>query len=121
MKPLRYILDRLEQYFAKGSTLEKLYPVYEVIDTFFYTPGSTAEEPCHVRDAIDFKRMMSAVLVALIPCVVMAMYNTGLQANTAMAEMGISEVPGWRGAILSWTGIGCDASNVWADLLHGAL
>ena len=121
MKPLRYILDRLEPYFAKGNKLEKLYPVYEVIDTFFYTPGGTAEEPCHVRDAIDFKRMMSAVLVALIPCVVMAMYNTGLQANTAMAEMGISEVPGWRGMVLSWTGVGCDASNVWADLLHGAL
>ncbi len=121
MRPLRYLLDRVGPHFEKGGRLEKLYPVYEVIDTFFYTPGDVTPDPCHVRDAIDFKRMMSAVLVALVPCVVMAMYNTGLQANTAMVSMGIAEVPGWRGAVLGWTGVGYDPGSVLADLIHGAL
>ena len=121
MKPLRKFFDRIAPHFEKGGKLEKLYPLYEVIDTFFYTPGGVAKGRCHVRDAIDFKRMMSTVLVALIPCVLMAMYNTGLQANTAMQSMGVSEAPGWRGAILAIAGVGHDPGNVLANVLHGAL
>jgi Na+-transporting NADH:ubiquinone oxidoreductase subunit B len=121
MKLLRNILDRVETFFEKGSKLERLYPVFEVIDTFFYTPGDKTRQPCHVRDAIDFKRMMSAVLVALLPCVVMAMYNTGLQANTAMEQMGLTVADGWRGALIGMTGIGFDPANIVANLLHGAL
>ncbi|HUT91292.1 MAG TPA: RnfABCDGE type electron transport complex subunit D, partial [Thermoguttaceae bacterium] len=84
MKPLRAFLDRVAPYFQKGEKLEKLHPLYEVMDTFFYTSGEVSTGRCHVRDANDLKRTMSAVLVALIPCIVMAMFNTGLQANTAM-------------------------------------
>ena len=121
MKLLRNILDRIEPFFGKGSKLHKLYPIYEVIDTFFYTPADVTRQPCHVRDAIDFKRMMSTVLVALLPCVAMAMYNTGLQANTAMDEMGLTAAAGWRGAVIDMTGLGYDPTNIAANLLHGAL
>ena len=101
MRPIRFLLDRTEPLFREGKPLGRLYPVYEVIDTFFYTPGEVAEGSCHVRDAIDFKRAMSVVLVALVPCVIMAMFNTGYQAHLAMSELGISQTPGWRGAVLS--------------------
>ena len=66
---------------------------------------------------------MTTVLVALIPCVVMAMYNTGLQANTAMAEvMGDhGRPPGWRGDVLAVLGVGYDPDSILGNLLHGAL
>jgi Na+-transporting NADH:ubiquinone oxidoreductase subunit B len=121
MKPLRAFFDRIAPYFEKGGKLEKLYPLYEVVDSFFYSSGEVTEGRCHVRDAIDFKRMMSTVLVALIPCVVMAMYNTGLQANTTMAAVAsVSEAPGLRGDALAILGVGYNPQSLLDNLLHGA-
>ncbi|MDD8051035.1 MAG: NADH:ubiquinone reductase (Na(+)-transporting) subunit B, partial [Verrucomicrobiota bacterium] len=54
-------------------------------------------------------------------CVLMAMFNVGLQANTAMQQMGIEAAPGWRGLILGWIGGGYSPSNIWSNLVHGAL
>ena len=82
MKFLRNFLDKIEPHFLEGGKLEKLYPIYEATDTIFYTPGHSATGKVHVRDALDLKRMMITVIFALIPCVLMALYNTGLQANT---------------------------------------
>ena len=149
MRPLRFILDRMAPLFGKGKPLERLYPVYEVVDTFFYTPGETADGSCHVRDSMDYKRMMSVVLLALVPCVLMACFNTGLQAhrvlaarNATSAEVGhvgeraasesassqiASQAPqtasplGWRSAVLSWLGASHDPNNLWANFLLGAL
>ena len=83
---LRKMLDKVEPLFHKGGRLEKLYPLYEANDTFLYTPGEVAKGSTHVRDAIDLKRMMSMVIVALIPCILMAMYNTGYQAQKIYAS-----------------------------------
>ncbi|NLS90659.1 MAG: NADH:ubiquinone reductase (Na(+)-transporting) subunit B [Planctomycetaceae bacterium] len=121
MRPIRFLLDRTEPLFRQGKPLGRLYPVYEVIDTFFYTPGEVAEGSCHVRDSIDFKRAMSVVLVALVPCVVMAMYNTGYQAHRAMTEMGITQVPGWRGAVLGAVAPWGVSGSLLGNLVHGAL
>lgn len=82
---LRKLLDRFEHHFKKGGRLEKLYPLYEANDTFLFTPGEVAGGRTHVRDAIDTKRMMSMVIVALIPCILMALYNTGYQADKILA------------------------------------
>ncbi len=122
MRPLRGLLDRIAPYFRKGGKLEKLYPLYEVIDSFFYTSGHVTAGRCHVRDANNMKRTMSVVLVALVPCVVMAMYNTGLQANTAMAGIDqVSQAPGWRGSVLSMLAVNYDPGSLWDNLLHGAV
>ena len=122
MKPLRGLLDRIAPYFHKGGKLEKLYPLFEVMDTFFYTSGEVTPGRCHVRDANDLKRTMSVVLAALIPCVVMAMYNTGLQANRAMAATeAVAEAPGWRGDVLALVAADYDPGSLWDNLLHGAV
>ena len=121
MKPIRGFLDRIAPHFEKGGKLQRLYPAYEVVDSFFYSSGEIAEGRCHVRDAMDLKRVMSTVLVALVPCVVMAMYNTGLQANTTMAEItSVSEAPGLRGDVLAILGVGYDPQSPWDNLAHGA-
>lgn len=82
---LRNLLDKVEPLFKKGGRFEKLYPLYEANDTFLYTPGEVAHGQTHVRDAMDTKRMMTMVIVALIPCILMAMYNTGYQAQKLIA------------------------------------
>ena len=97
-------------------------PLYEAIDTFLYTPGEvTKGGVSHVRDAIDLKRIMIMVAVALTPCILMAMYNTGLQANIGSRKMGLTETNGWRAMVLATLGIGYDASNLIHNFVHGAL
>ena len=121
MKALRGLLDNLHPLFVKGGKFEKLYPLYEAGDTFLYTPGEVTKGASHLRDGIDLKRMMSMVVVALVPCVLMALYNTGLQANLGLQSMGLSETSGWRGAVMAAIGLGYDPNNVVACMLHGLL
>ncbi len=83
---LRKLLDRIEPLFHKGGKLEKLYPVYEANDTFLYNTGEVAKGRTHVRDALDTKRMMITVVIALLPCVFMACYNTGYQAGKVLQQ-----------------------------------
>ncbi|MBN1588803.1 MAG: NADH:ubiquinone reductase (Na(+)-transporting) subunit B [Pirellulales bacterium] len=122
MRLLRNMLDWVAPWFEPGGKLEKLYPLFEVTDSFFYTPGNPATGTCHVRDAIDFKRMMMIVVIAVAPCALMACYNTGLQANEAIQQMGVgSEAAGWQGVVLDKLGIGYDPANLFACFVHGAL
>jgi Na+-transporting NADH:ubiquinone oxidoreductase subunit B len=94
MKPLRRFLDRLHPHFDKGGKLERLYPLYEAADTFLYTPGMVTSGPSHIRDSMDMKRMMITVVVALVPCIFMAMWNTGFQAHRAIRNAQIAHVLG---------------------------
>ena len=121
MKQLRSVLDKVEPLFAKDGKLAKFYPLYEAADTFLFTPADVTPGPSHVKDGMDLKRMMITVVAALGPCILMGLYNTGLQANVAMANMGIGEAPGIRGWIMGFTGMGYDPNNVIACMVHGSL
>ena len=121
MKPLRRWLDRVRPVFDKGGKFEKLYPLYEMADTFFYTPGEITHGETHVRDSMDLKRMMTTVVIALLPCILMAMYNTGYQANAYMLEQGIEETTGWRAGAISSLGVGYNPESLIANFVHGAL
>ncbi|SMF11749.1 NADH:ubiquinone reductase (Na(+)-transporting) subunit B [Pseudobacteriovorax antillogorgiicola] len=121
MKPLRAALDNLHPYFEKGAKFEKLYPLYEAADTFLYTPGEVTKGASHVRDGIDLKRIMISVAVALFPCILMALYNTGLQANIALANMGLAETTGWRADVIGALGVGYNSASILANFVHGAL
>lgn len=122
MKLMRRFLDRIHPAFDQGGKLEKLYPLYEAVDTFLYTPGTTTEGPSHVRDAIDLKRMMIMVVVALIPCIGMALWNTGYQANLWIQEHGAqADVIGWRHDALIALGLQHDPQSFLANVVYGAL
>ena len=122
MKILRNFLDSQEKHFEKGGKLENMYPLYEAIDTFLYTSGSVTKSASHVRDALDLKRMMMMVVYALIPTVLMALYNTGLQANLEIAKLGAAFTTGnWQQDVLVWLGVGFDPNNIFANAVHGAL
>lgn len=101
---LRKLLDKVEPLFHPGGPLEKLYPLYEANDTFLYTPPDVAKGSTHVRDAIDTKRMMTMVIFALLPCIFMAFYNTGYQAQKVIAS-GAAAIPETESVIDAvWTG-----------------
>ncbi len=124
MKFLRDTLDKLHPLFDKGGKLEKLYPLYEAGDTFLYTPGLIAKGLTHVRDALDLKRMMTMVVVALIPCVFMAMWNTGLQANLAIQSLldaGLEPGYDWHHSIHEMIGLGHDPGSFLDNLVYGAI
>ncbi|MCB9719596.1 MAG: NADH:ubiquinone reductase (Na(+)-transporting) subunit B [Candidatus Omnitrophica bacterium] len=74
-----------EKFFAKGKPLEKLYPLFDAMDTFLLTPGKTTKSAPHVRDSVDIKRVMIFVVIALIPCILMGIYNVGHQVQAAKA------------------------------------
>ncbi|MCK5511967.1 MAG: NADH:ubiquinone reductase (Na(+)-transporting) subunit B [Thermodesulfovibrionales bacterium] len=121
MGGLRNLLDKQEKHFTKGGKLEKLYPLYEATVTFLFTPGKVTKRASHVRDAMDLKRVMMMVVYSLIPAVLMALYNTGYQANLALMKIGQTSVEGWRGSVLSVLGIGLDPHSIFACMIHGAL
>lgn len=119
MARLRNFLDRIHPLFAKGGKLEKYYALYEMVDTFFYSPADTARTAPHVRDGIDLKRVMIYVWLATFPCMFMACWNTGYQANMAMANMGLADVEGWRQIPLHLFGVGYDPASFWDNFAHG--
>ena len=119
MKALRNLLDKLHPHFSKGGKFERLYPLYEAADSFIYTPGEVTLGAPHVRDSIDLKRVMITVVVALLPCFFMAMWNTGFQANSAMQFTG-GAVEGWRGALLAMLGYNADPNSMVDNLMLGA-
>ena len=120
MKPIRKFLDKIRPAFEEGGKLERLYPLFEATDTFLYTTDRVTTVEPHVRDSMDLKRIMMIVVYALIPCIFMAMWNTGNQANTAMQAMNIAAAPGWRGAVLTAL-VGYDPNSFLANIIHGAL
>jgi Na+-transporting NADH:ubiquinone oxidoreductase subunit B len=118
---LRDLLDRIGKPFHPGGRLERLYPLYEAADTFFYAPGSVTKGGSHVRDALDLKRMMILVVIACLPCVFMAMFNTGLQANLALDPARLALLTGWRHEVIALLGVGYSPASLAANVIHGAL
>lgn len=107
--------------FSSEGRLPRLQPLYEAVDRFLYTSGQVTPGAPHVRDTMDLKRMMIVVVLALLPTVAMALYNTGLQANLALQETGRQSAQGWRGAVLSWLGAGLAPESGFDNVLHGGL
>ena len=116
---LRNILDKMEPHFHKGGKYENWYALYEAADTIFYTPGHVTKTAAHVRDAVDLKRMMILVWMCTFPAVFFGMWNVGLQANTAMAQLGLTEASTWQGAIAG-TLTSFNPDSLWDNIIHGA-
>ncbi|MBL4637953.1 MAG: NADH:ubiquinone reductase (Na(+)-transporting) subunit B [Proteobacteria bacterium] len=121
MARLRRFLDRLEPSFQKGGPYHKYFALYEMVDTFLYTPKDVTRGSPHVRDGIDLKRIMTYVVLATFPVLLMMLWNTGNQANSAMAALGMNDLDNWRGWILNTIGIGYDPNSVVANMFHGLL
>jgi len=119
MSLLRSTLDKIYPHVSQGGKYKQFYALYEAVDTIFYSPADVNQGRNHVRDGVDLKRVMIYVWLAAMPCVAIGCYNVGLQANTVMASMGLTEVAGWRGDMLSLFNIGIDPTSTWDNFWHG--
>lgn len=87
MKFLRDLMDKQRPLFEKGGKLESLYYAFEAGETFLFSPNhTTGIKGAQVKDAIDLKRMMITVVIAMIPCLLFGIYNTGHQSLLATGE-----------------------------------
>ena len=87
MKFLRDLMDKQKPLFEKGGKLESLYYAFEAGETFLFSPNhTTGIKGAQVKDAIDLKRMMITVVVAMIPCLLFGIYNVGHQSLLATGE-----------------------------------
>ena len=119
MSFLRRTLDSIHPHVTEGGKYQKFYALYEAVDTIFYSPGDVNRGRNHVRDGIDLKRVMIYVWIAVMPCVAIGCYNVGLQANLEMANLGLTELTGWRGDILSLFGIGHNPESIFDNFWFG--
>lgn len=83
MKLLRKFFDARRKHFEDGKKFEKIRPLFEAIETFFFIPENVTQNHPHVRDSLDLKRLMSTVILALIPPLFFGIYNSGYQSNLA--------------------------------------
>lgn len=87
MKFIKDIFDKNKPQFEKGGKLEKLMPLFETFETLFFVPDHvTPGKGAQIRDAIDLKRMMMTVIIAMLPCLMFGIWNVGYQHSLATGE-----------------------------------
>ena len=118
---LRSFFDSIEPNFEKGGRYEKYYPIYEMIETILYTGKSVTKAAPHARSFVDMKRIMTYVVISTIPCILWAFYNTGLQTNIGLAELGDTSHVGWRIFVIKMLGVSLNPDSILGNMLHGML
>ncbi|MCZ4695862.1 NADH:ubiquinone reductase (Na(+)-transporting) subunit B [Ancylomarina euxinus] len=93
MKALRKFLDKKKPLFQKGGKFAKLQSSFEAFETFLYVPNITSHSGTHIKDAIDLKRTMSVVVLALIPALLFGIYNTGYQHFLSLGKEVLASTP----------------------------
>ncbi len=119
---LKDLLEKLEPHFSEGGKFALLFPVFEAVSTIIYTPSAVTRQGAFVRDAIDLKRLMTLVWLALFPAMFWGMYNTGYQAIHALSSMSpdmAAQVTGnnWRYSLTLWVGGSVGADAGWGSML----
>lgn len=120
MDRLKSTWKKAGSLFEPGGRLTRFYPLYEMVDSFIYSPSKTTEGSVHLRHNRDLKAVMVKVAIGLLPCVFMSCYNTGLQANMALENLG-QGIAGWRGDLFSLLGLRADTSSFVSNFFHGLL
>lgn len=88
MKALRKYLDKIKPNFEEGGKFHAFHSVFDGFETFLFVPNATSKSGTHIHDTIDSKRIMSVVVIALIPALLFGMYNVGFQHFTHTGATG---------------------------------
>jgi len=83
MNALRRLTDRVKVHFEKGKKFGFLHSSFEAFESFLFVPNSVTKKGVHIRDSYDLKRMMTAVILALVPAMLFGMWNVGYQHTLA--------------------------------------
>ena len=87
MKKLRNYLNKVKPNFEEGGKLHAFQSIFDGMETFLYVPNTTAKSGTNIHDAIDSKRIMSIVVIALMPAMLFGMYNVGYQNYMAAGTL----------------------------------
>jgi len=79
MKALRNFLDNIKPNFEKGGKFEKFHSTFDAFETLLFVPNTTTKGGVHIRDAVDLKRTMAIVVMAVTPALLFGMWNVGYQ------------------------------------------
>ena len=71
------VIKKIRPNFTEGGKFENFYSAYDALETFMFTPDHTTKSGAHIRDAIDLKRTMMMVILAMLPCLLFGMWNVG--------------------------------------------
>ena len=84
---LKKYLNKVKPHFEEGGKLHAFWSIYDGFESFLYVPNTTAKTGAHIHDAIDSKRIMSLVVIALMPALLFGMYNIGYQNYSAAGQL----------------------------------
>ena len=87
MSKLRNYINRIKPHFEEGGKLHAFQSVFDGFETFLYVPNTTRKTGVSIHDAIDSKRIMSMVVIALMPAMLFGMYNVGYQNYLAAGTL----------------------------------
>jgi Na+-transporting NADH:ubiquinone oxidoreductase subunit B len=88
MKALRKIVDRYKPHFQKGGRLEMFHSTFDAFETFLFVPDKVTTAGSHIRDAMDMKRTMILVVMAMVPALLFGMWNVGYQHYLSIGQTG---------------------------------
>ena len=103
MSAIRNLFNKMRPSFEEGGKLHAFRSVFDGFETFALVPNDTAKSGVNIHDAIDSKRIMSMVVIALMPAMLFGMYNVGYQNYLAAGTLAtasfleISSLPGHSG------------------------
>lgn len=106
MKFIKNMLDNMRPNFEEGGKMHAFHSLFDAIDTLMFVPKTTTRLGSHIRDAVDNKRTMIVVFIALLPALLFGMYNIGYQHHLSLV--------GAEGVVSC-----CD--NFWGNLWYGFL
>ena len=86
MKSLRKLIDSIKPHFEPGAKLGAFHSTFEAFESMFFVPDKVTDRGCHIRDAIDLKRTMFTMIIALVPALLFGMWNVGYQHSLAIGE-----------------------------------
>lgn len=126
MKALRNYVDKIKPNFVEGGKFSALQSVFEGFETFLFVPNDTSKSGVHIHDSIDSKRIMSFVVIALIPALLFGMYNVGYQnalvagklAETTFLSMFIFGALAVLPKIIVAYVVGLGIEFIWAQIKH---
>ena len=87
MSGLKKQFDQIRPLFEEGGKWHAFQSLYDGFETFLFVPSTTSKSGVHIHDAIDSKRIMSMVVIALMPALLFGMYNIGYQNAAAAGKL----------------------------------
>lgn len=113
MRFLRNLVDKQRKlYHAEDSKFHKVWPLFDALETFLFAPDFRAgKQRVHCRDYVDLKRVMNSVIIAMVPCLLWAIWNNGVQHFDAVAGLGVTAetyTTGWLQGLLGAPALGAE-------------